>query len=196
MRKIRAEYSTEFIEKITESFLSDLGDADRISRVRAELVRVREKNHDALFLEMSFALKNVIHQESLEASRKLIEVIDLDDAIKALFDEELRLANILLAYSESKPSEIAKSGGDGRAEKLKVLENETIRLYKIKLEHRESKGSPNMTRKRTSIPLDAQEITPLIVKLSTKNGVNLLPTTTRPLAWLRAFVKSQKSSAS
>ena len=185
MKKIREGYSTEFIEKITENFLSGVSDSDRVSRVRTEIARVRQKNHDALFLEMLLALQNVNHQDSLEASRKLMEVINLDDSIKQLFGEELRLANMLLTYSESKPSAIAKTGGDGRAAKFDDDKAETIRLYEI------GKAAGNWQTGRHHVPDAALEITPQIVSFSKGKG-NLVATTEMPKTWIKKHIKAQR----
>ena len=74
------------------------------------------------------------------------------------------------------------SGGEGRAAKFRLLEAETIRMFEA--------GSW-----RTA-PAAAVDITPVIVELSKKGNGNLLPSTTKPLAWIRAHIKKQKTSGS
>ena len=79
---------------------------------------------------------------------------------------------IIDGYKES----IARTGGAGRSAKLKVLEAETIRLYEA--------------GKWDSTPLAAQEIAPLIVAFSAKEGPRLMPSTTKPLEWIRAYLNN------
>jgi hypothetical protein len=81
-----------------------------------------------------------------------------------------------------KSKNIARSGGAGRAEKFKALESATIKLYQA--------------GKWASAPLAAQEIAPQIVALSSHGNGDLLPSTTRPLQWIRAHIKSLKSNLS
>lgn len=76
----------------------------------------------------------------------------------------------------------AIAGGASRSSKLKALEEATIKMY--------TEGQWD------SVPLAAQEITPKIVALSKKNGPNLLPTTTKPIEWIRAYKKTIKSNPS
>lgn len=82
---------------------------------------------------------------------------------------------------QSYKSSIARSGGEGRSAKLKILEKETIRLY--------------LAGSWKSVPLAAQEITPLIVTFSSKGNGDLAATTTKPLEWIREFKQRQKVSA-
>ncbi|NHZ62636.1 hypothetical protein [Massilia genomosp. 1] len=82
---------------------------------------------------------------------------------------------------QSYKSSVARSGGEGRSAKLKILEKETIRLY--------------LAGAWKSVPLAAQEITPQIVKFSSKGNGDLAATTTKPLEWIREFKQSQKVSA-
>lgn len=79
-------------------------------------------------------------------------------------------------------TKIAEAGGNGRALKFKSLQAATIELYKA--------GN------WPSIPLAALEITPKIIALSKKGNGELVPTTTKPIQWIRAYVKSQKGSPS
>jgi hypothetical protein len=79
---------------------------------------------------------------------------------------------------KSRAKKVAKTGGEGRASKYKTLEQETIRLY--------------LSREWDSVPSAAQEITPLIVKMSKNGAGDLLPTTTKPLQWIRAFNRARK----
>lgn len=72
----------------------------------------------------------------------------------------------------------ARLGGLGRTAKLEALEVETIRLYKA--------GTWR------SAPLAAENITPLIVEMSKNGNGDLLPSTGKPLAWIRAHIKATK----
>lgn len=73
---------------------------------------------------------------------------------------------------------LAKTGGDARAGAFDKLEQETIRLYR--------EGNWR------SVPEAALEITPKIVKMSRNGNGDLAPTTTKPLAWIRAFKRQKK----
>ena len=86
-----------------------------------------------------------------------------------------------------KAAKLAKSGGDGRASKFKPLEAETIRLFNA------GSLTPNPW---TTSPEAALEITPKIVAMSRDNKGNLSPSTTKPLEWIRSYIKSQKSNLS
>lgn len=70
----------------------------------------------------------------------------------------------------------AQLGGLTRATKFKRLEEETIRLY--------------LEGKWKSDPLAAEEITPKIVLMSKDGNGDLLPSTTKPLQWIRKYKKS------
>lgn len=85
---------------------------------------------------------------------------------------------ILKASQQSERSEIARKGGLGKKPKLDRLEAETIRLYEL--------------GKWGSAPKAALEITPQIVKISTGGNGDLLPSTTKPLEWIRAYEKRKK----
>jgi hypothetical protein len=76
----------------------------------------------------------------------------------------------------------AASGGEGRARKFKHLKDETIRLF--------------LSQEWKSAPIAAQSITPQIVALSKNGRGDLLPSTTKPLEWIRAHKKMQKSNLS
>lgn len=73
---------------------------------------------------------------------------------------------------------IAAEGGEARAKKYKALEEETIRLY--------------LAGTWKSVPSAAHEITPKIVALSKNGNGDLLPTTTKPLEWIRAYKRRNK----
>ena len=182
MKKIRSNYSNEFINSYTEDFLSHLPMPDHLARIREQINEVREHNYDALFLEMYFAVLHVQHQDALLAIKKLKEVMKHDELLIEICAEENRLAHLIIEFDAKKPSEIAKKGGIGRAAKFKKLEAETIKLY----------NAGNWK----SLPEAALAITPKIVALSKNCNGDLSPTTTKPLEWIRAYVKTQKSNLS
>lgn len=183
MQKVRNKYSDEFIKNITEEFLSGgLVRPDHMERVRNEIAKVRQHDYCAIFLEMFFALRNVHFEDSLEASERLMEVVDMDELIKLSLEAELDLSELIINYLDSKPKAVAKAGGQGRAAKFASLKAETIRLF--------NEGSWK------SVPTAALAITPKIVAHSKPNNGNLLPTTTKPLEWLREHVKAEKSKPS
>lgn len=79
---------------------------------------------------------------------------------------------------DSYKASVARTGGAGRSAKLKVLEAETIRLYEA--------------GKWDSVPLAAQAITPAVVEFSKKNGPKLLPSTAKPIEWIRDHLRSKR----
>jgi hypothetical protein len=87
----------------------------------------------------------------------------------------------IITSLEQRPSKIAKNAGDARGAKFKLLEDETIRLYKA--------------GKWDSVPLAAEEITPKIVTMSKKGRGDLRPSTTKPLEWIRAYNKKKKAAS-
>jgi len=180
MKKVRDNYSDEFINKITEEFLSGGMAKYDVDRVREKIKKLRQENHCALFLEMHFAVISILLEDSIEASKRLMASMELDELVTDCHVEEARLLNLIIGYLDGKPVELAKSGGAGRSAKFKMLEAETIRLYEL--------------GKWKSVPIAAQEITPKIVALSKNGNGDLLPSTTKPLEWIRAFKKSQKSN--
>lgn len=183
---MKLEYSDEFVKTITEDFILKVVHPDHAESVRVEAARLREKKHDALFLELDLARTKVYLEKAKVDIRtlvKMIEVLDLleekhSELVNMAFDEELRLNKLIINYWERKPKVVAKAGGDGRAEKFKALEIETIKLYQ--------EGS------WATVPLAAQEITPKIVAMSERA---LAPTTNKPLEWIRAYRKSLKSTS-
>nr|WP_314623635.1 hypothetical protein [uncultured Noviherbaspirillum sp.] len=72
----------------------------------------------------------------------------------------------------------AQKGGAARAALFNNLEKETIRFY--------------LEREWNSAPEAALEITPLIVQMSRNGNGDLAPTTTKPLAWIRAYNRTKK----
>jgi hypothetical protein len=84
---------------------------------------------------------------------------------------------------KSRDSQRAANAGKGRAAKFKLLEDETIRLYK--------EGIKRWPTGKSHVPTAALEITPKIVAFS-KGICDLFPTTTKPLEWIRAHVKANR----
>jgi hypothetical protein len=110
--------------------------------------------------------------------------------VSRLIDKEnndtLRVAARAIALTrlqqKNTAKNIARKGGLGRLNKLEKLEAETIRLY--------SAGEWK------SAPAAAEKITPTIVAMSREgDGVNLLSTTTKPLEWIRRYIKVLKAAS-
>lgn len=182
MKKVRGNYSDEFINKLTEEFLSGGMANYDVDRVREKIKKLRQENHCAIFLEMQFAVVSILLEDSIEASKKLRASMELDELVINCHVEEARLLDSIIEYLDKKPVELAKSGGAGRSAKFKILEAETVRLYEL--------GNWK------SVPIAAQEITPKIIALSKNGNGDLLSSTTKPLEWIRAFRKSKKSNIS
>jgi hypothetical protein len=182
MKKVRGNYPDEFINELTEEFLSGGMANYDVDRVREKIKKLRQENHCAIFLEMHFAVISILLEDSIEASKRLRASMELDEFVIDCHVEEARLLDLIIGYLDRKPVELAKAGGAGRSAKFKILETETVRLYEL--------GNWK------SIPIAAQEITPRIVALSKDSNGDLLPSTTKPLEWIRAFRKSQKSNLS
>lgn len=188
MKKIRAEYPEEFLNKLTEQFVTGGLASGREDRVRAEIIKVRERNYDSLFLEMYFALKNTHHEDAIEALKACHEVMEFDEVIRISHEAEAELTSKMLNYLERKPSIVAKKGGEGRAAKFRALEAETIRLYKL--------GQANWPSGRNHAPAAALAITPQIVEFSLKGDGDLSPTTNKPLEWIRSHINAMKNNPS
>lgn len=104
----------------------------------------------------------------------------LEGALGGDFQSETFLTDTMLQeFYQIKIREIlrAKTGGKIRAEKFKALESATIKLYQA--------------GKWASAPLAAQEIAPQIVALSSGGNGDLLLSTTRPLQWIRTYLKNK-----
>lgn len=142
----------------------------------------------AVFPEISDILEALFLDSTMQAAMCLPEKID--EALGLLADaaSSLHMANQCLLqmnnYLQAKEarSEKAKNAAEVRAEKFKSLEAETIRLYE--------------SGKWASVPLAAAEITPKIVAMSRNRNGDLLPSTTKPLEWIRAHNKKKKNSPS
>lgn len=82
------------------------------------------------------------------------------------------------SIQKDKAQEIARRGPEVRKAKMELLKAETIKLFE--------------QGKWKSVPTAAHEITPLIVALSKNGNGDLLPTTTKPLEWIRAHKSRSK----
>jgi hypothetical protein len=130
---------------------------------------------------------NRIMQAALFIGVDFTKVMDLlSDAMAAKFlhtQGEMHVEHFYALKNDRKviAKKVAASGGAGKSAKLEALKAETISKYKA--------------GKWDSVPLAAQAIAPEIVELSKKNGPALLPTTTKPLEWIRAYRKTLKTTA-
>ena len=163
-----------------------LGKKDRI---RNEIKKIREKNHDAIFLEMYFAVRNILLEDAFTAVRMSHEAMQNDELIIDLYEADASLADKMLAYHEGKTSLIAQLGGKGRAAKYDEDKAETIRLYEA------GKVAGKWETGRHHVPDAALEITPQIVAFSRGKG-NLVATTTMPKSWIKEHLKRCESSPS
>jgi hypothetical protein len=183
MEEIRENYPVELINRITDEFLSTF-EGDHAGRVRAELKKIREENYDPLLLEMYFAMVKVNYEDAVSVIGRSIEadkqLEKLDSEMHGVQDARIAIAGKMISYLTCLPRERAKKGGDAKSARLRPAETETIRLYKLG------------TWKSAS--LAAAEITPQIVAFSRNGKGDLSPSTTKPLEWIRAYVRSQKSS--
>ncbi|SDE53873.1 hypothetical protein SAMN05428966_10916 [Massilia sp. PDC64] len=82
------------------------------------------------------------------------------------------------SMQKDKAQEIARRGPEVRKAKMELLKAETIKLFE--------------QRKWKSVPAAAHDITPVIVALSKNGNGDLLPTTTKPLEWIRAHKSRPK----
>lgn len=175
-------YSKEFLDKLTEDFLSGpLAQYDR-QRIGKKITEIRKADHCPIFLEMLHAVHLVLLEDAVKCIAVYGELSKFDDLIREAQDEADRHSDLIFNALYDRPSRIAKTGGDARSALFKALENETIRLYK----------SGNWT----SLPSAALEITPKIVALSKNGNGDLVETTNKPLQWLRKYAKSQRSKPS
>jgi hypothetical protein len=175
-------YSKEFVDRLTEDFLSGpLAQYDR-QRIAKKIIEVRKADHCPIFLEMLHAVYLVQLEDAIKCIREWGEISKLDDLVNECYEEEAKISNVHIAYLANKPRLVAKTGGDARSALFKALEVETIRLYKL--------------GKWMSLPLAALEITPKIVAFSRHGKGDLAETTNKPLEWLRKYVKSEKSKPS
>tara|TARA_R110001599_G_scaffold159052_2_gene346201 strand:- start:11041 stop:11517 length:477 start_codon:yes stop_codon:yes gene_type:complete len=106
----------------------------------------------------------------------------LSSAQRDAFLDGCKLASetLLPAWEKQKAKKLATKAGKGRALKYESCEKETIRLY--------------LAGNWKSAPDAALDITPQIVKFSKKEKADLLPSTIKPLEWIRKYNKTQKSS--
>lgn len=89
-----------------------------------------------------------------------------------------KVVEVIESAQQYKAQEIARRGPRVRKAKMDVLEAETIRRYE--------QGTWK------SLPAAAHEITPLIVAFSKNGNGDLLPSTTKPLEWIRAHKRAPK----
>jgi hypothetical protein len=183
MDTIREKYTVELINKLTDEFLSTL-EGDHAERVRVELKKIREHNYDPLFLEMYFAMIKVNYEDAVGVIAKSIEADEqlakLDSEMQGINDARMAKTGKMITYLTRLPSERAKKGGDAKSARLRPAEAQTIKLYKL--------GTWK------SAALAAAELTPQIVAYSRNGKGDLSPSTTKPLEWIRAYLRSQKSS--
>jgi hypothetical protein len=175
-----SEHHDEFLAEITEEFLARLpAEIDR-DRVREEWHLVRGRGLSKETLQVSYALLSVRYREALSVIKQLCELSELDDVLIDVDQEQATLSDKIIDYYEKRDEkfrEAVKKGGSVKATRMNILKEETIRLYK--------QGTwKNATQA-------AMEITPKIVQYSKGRG-DLLPSTQKPLAWIREYIKKQK----
>lgn len=200
MDEISDSTSDGYTSEITEEFLLELSVNFDRNLAREKLEKMPPNLVPTSILDIRF-MALVIDHVVREAF--LLDVSP-SDAPKRVFSDlkekalmsKVGISQIMVQHLLQKPRDVAKSGGMGRAAKLKVVEEETIRLYKARIEQRNSRTTPPKGGKREGVPQIAHEITPLIVEFSRQNGTNLLSTTIKPLEWIRAYVKTAKSNLS
>jgi hypothetical protein len=112
MGKIRGDYDVAFVEKITENFVNGLGDFHHTDGLREKIREVRARNHDAMFVELLLAVRELQLNEYAEVLRRSVEAMHLGDVAAVLHEAESLLADKMIAYLEEKPKRIAKKGGD------------------------------------------------------------------------------------
>jgi hypothetical protein len=108
MKKVRANYSEDFIKLITDEFLAISQEKFDVIRLREKIKSVRKENIDSLILEMKFAKLLLTYEDAIVGIKKMAAVMDISEAIQILADEEIRLMELQLVYSKEGPSAIAR----------------------------------------------------------------------------------------
>jgi hypothetical protein len=175
------EYSKQ-LEKQTQEKIEELRNINYSQEHLLKLLAV----HIAMYEEtrkLNEELWEVNRKNSLDFDNVRLDVARQNAERQIQFDEIVKirrtvLSNAFLAGIKKAKTTQAKKGGDGKSAKLKRLEVETIRMYEA--------GTWD------SAPKAALEITPTIVKISRGGNGDLSPTTTKPLQWIRAFIRQTK----
>jgi hypothetical protein len=195
---------TELLSKFLSIPASALKDDEKVRagefdrKVDEAHKKIQAKNLPKEALERLLAKQLVMSHEFYYKVQSCLKALDtdvpsdpvLDDLVVMAVDsldrqiESAKRREAEISALKNKPKEIAGKGGLGRKRKFDVLEEETIRIYEA--------GKS----KWTSLPIAAQDITPIIVAMSKDGNGDLLPSTTKPLEWIRAHVKRGKSSPS
>jgi hypothetical protein len=167
----------EFIEKITDDMLSKVKHLCNLEDVKRELEIIRQAKRSVHLLEIKFAINKVLLEKAIETVNQLVKIAEMDDAYITCLEHEADLSDTMIDHFEKKPKKLAQSGGEGRAAKFAILEEKTIMLYEAGIDDWDS------------IPDAATKITPEIVALSKNGNGDLLPSTIKPLQWIRKYVR-------
>lgn len=180
-------FDQEFVEHFVPQFFAELP-PENCKKVTKRFMAIRQRKLSAPALELLLAKAWVNFQNALELICQLhksdnpidstSEAYNLeDDVTDQVLEQLLQQVNLLL----QKPKEIARKGGLGRAAKYDRLREQTIRLYE------------RQTWKNAATA--ALAITPQIVEMSRNGNGDLAPTTSKPLAWIREYIRMKKTSS-
>ncbi len=187
-QELNNELDDEFIDKITAPFFEILHEED-VEKVKEEFHAIHNRKHDPLILELMLAKSQVDlkttfqHWEQFISSNEQVDLLMIE-ATKLEHDGTDKILEHLIQKVEKltqKPKDIARKGGLGRAAKYDRLKEETIRLYE------------NQTWKNAATA--ALAITPQIVEMSRNGNGDLAPTTSKPLAWIREYIRMKTTSS-
>lgn len=178
----------ESIDRIIWQFFVIIPQED-VAIVKEEFDAIRKNKYLTVWLELMLAKSRI---DFKKFSRLYRELEAMDARADALMTKATNLkqdvANRILEqlvqqmnHLIQKPKDIARKGGLGRAAKYDRLREATIRLY-------ESKTWKNAVTA-------ALAITPQIVEMSRNGNGDLAPTTTKPLAWIREYIRMKKTSS-
>ena len=180
-------FDKEFVEHFFPQFFAELP-AENYEKVTKRFRAIRQRKLSAPALELLLAKSWVNFQNALELIRQLQgkdnladSIIEANDLENDVTDQVLKLILQQVSHLIQKPKDIARKGGLGRAAKYDRLREETIRLYE------------SQTWKNAATA--ALAITPQIVEMSRNGNGDLAPTTTKPLAWIREYIRMKKTSS-
>lgn len=183
----KTESEDELIKRYVKTLQEKIREVEAQGYERSQLIlelakaRVAHEN-DRQFIEWVLndtTLSDV--SATLATSQK--EHMDSHSQWLDIADGQFSVINSL----KGKPKAISKKGGDATAAKITPLIEKTEQLYEIGLKEGRWKSAPHAAR----------EITPKIVAFSRIGTalhapVNLLDTTTKPLDWIREYIRKSK----
>lgn len=182
------------VRQLIEEYESDRAGKIALTKLKIDAMGFSHSELTARLAEMDFTNKELRLQlkEMKERRSQTDSIIPIElymkkedvtlnayvrkDAKKSA--ETGRIVSTLLFEQHEIEKYQAKKGGDARANLFDKLEEETIRLY--------------VEGNWKSAPEAALEITPLIVQMLKNGNGDLAPTTTKPLAWIRAYKRQEK----